>query len=105
MEYAVASYLERRRTTKRLIKMSKSRQGSPNVDPENQAIRRQRKKSLAYIRESLGLRPATVDFYSRFLFPVTFVTFLVFYASYCMCNLESLPQDIMMLERNEPISQ
>lgn len=105
MEYAVASYLERRKTTRRLIKMSKSRQGSPNcIDPEKapQTIRRQRKKSLAYIRDTLSyLKPAKVDFYSRFLFPMTFVTFLVIYSSYCLHNLEPLPDDMVILERSQ----
>lgn len=105
MEYSVASYLERRSTTKKLIKMSRQRpvpkaEASSVASNIEENYNFHRRPTLAHLRETLsGLRPASVDVYSRVIFPLAFVAFHMIYWITCYASLEPLPDDVILLHR------
>ena len=103
MEYSVASYLERRSTAKKLIKMSRQRPAKAETASSSNGEEQynyQRRPTMAHLRETLsGLRPAAVDVYSRVIFPLAFVAFHMIYWITCYASLEALPNDVILLHR------
>ncbi len=125
IEFAVASFLEKRKTSRRLIKMSRTGnsrrnmkiesdksplavecESAPSLDDkfcstENSAKLRARRPTLGNLKEVIKtLRPASVDLYSRYLFPMAFVSFLLTYWLYLICSWKSLSVDFIPFERN-----
>ena len=85
MEYSVASYLERRKVTRRILRQMSSKNHEDYAEEEN----------------TLGrLRPATIDAYSRVIFPAAFLTFFVVYWIILLCSLENLSDDVIAIQRN-----
>ena len=97
MEFAVASYLDRRKTNKRLMKLSRK---GHNVDMECETATKFRRPTVAYLKDTMsGLRPATVDVYSRWFFPASFVTFFGVYWITLFFSLQDLPKDMIVFQR------
>ena len=92
MEYAVASYMERRKSTRRLIKQISREQNQEQVLVKKVAGRRNTVANLM-----VSVRPASVDVYSRILFPLAFMMFFGIYWIVLSFKLETLPDDIVHL--------
>ena len=104
MEFSVASYLERRKATKKLLgfsKMSKNHTNCITEDSETacETKPRRRRATLANLTQHINtLRPTTVDVYSRAIFPIAFFLFQLGYWLVTL-NLESAPEDMIILDR------
>ena len=89
MEYAVASYIQRRRSPGLIKQIHRNQE-----EPMNQ--KKVRRQTLANIM--VAVRPASVDVYSRILFPTAFLIFFTIYWIVLSFKLEKLPNDIIILD-------
>ena len=94
MEYAVASYMERRKNTRHLMKQISNEQNQDQILVKNQV--RQRRNTMANLM--ISVRPATVDVYSRILFPLAFMAFFGIYWTVLCLKLDALPEDMVVLQ-------